>query len=300
MARIDPLSDEDLIGKEKVIIIKTETDGVSDSIYVNGEVNSELFDLDIKIKVELETDESTDKTEMFVKDENTGEVLGSNPNSDLFGEDVKIKLELKEENTFKESQNSFKVKPGKYDDADLQNLEFIKAYKSETVIKEEIFTGYDLNNKVVVTKTDNTQEELLTRQKFWLENSQIKMHFCEICGKSFASESRLKRHTMIHTGEKPHSCGTCGKSFNQSSDLKKHKRIHTGEKPFSCETCGKLFSRAYTLKEHQRIYTREKILPTCDTCGKLCSRLSDTSIFCDSCRKSFYNKEAIIHILRFP
>ncbi|XP_067099565.1 zinc finger protein 770-like [Osmerus mordax] len=51
-------------------------------------------------------------------------------------------------------------------------------------------------------------------------------HQCPTCLKTFCSPSKLKRHFMIHTGQKPYSCGDCGKSFRQVWHLKTHLYAH--------------------------------------------------------------------------
>nr|XP_005611281.1 zinc finger protein 740 isoform X4 [Equus caballus]XP_008531221.1 PREDICTED: zinc finger protein 740 isoform X2 [Equus przewalskii] len=60
---------------------------------------------------------------------------------------------------------------------------------------------------------------------------------CEHCFGAFRSSYHLKRHILIHTGEKPFECDICDMRFIQKYHLERHKRVHSGEKPYQCERC---------------------------------------------------------------
>uniref|UniRef100_A0A3Q2NUL0 Zinc finger protein 11-like n=1 Tax=Fundulus heteroclitus TaxID=8078 RepID=A0A3Q2NUL0_FUNHE len=90
---------------------------------------------------------------------------------------------------------------------------------------------------------------------------------CKSCGKQFMKETSLKRHELIHTGERPHQCTVCGKTFLTANELRLHNRYHTGERPYKCDVCGKAFIQSGYLKSHVRIHTGEKPFK-CDVCDK--------------------------------
>ena len=88
---------------------------------------------------------------------------------------------------------------------------------------------------------------------------------CDVCHKEFNSVSAVKRHYVIHTGEKAFKCTWegCGKAFNQRAHLTKHAKLHTGkpvqqlETPYKCtwRGCGKAFSDREQLLYHINIHS---------------------------------------------
>ncbi|XP_058873886.1 zinc finger protein 345-like [Acipenser ruthenus] len=128
---------------------------------------------------------------------------------------------------------------------------------------------------------------------------------CSDCGKPFRALSSLKKHLLIHSGEKAHRCAQCGKTFRLAETLKKHVRTHTGEKPYPCLHCGKSFGLVGTLRDHQRIHTGEKPY-SCAHCGKSFGRLGslknhqrihtgEKPYACTDCDRSFKYLSSLRH-----
>lgn len=118
---------------------------------------------------------------------------------------------------------------------------------------------------------------------------------CQICGVSFISQIRLKRHiSNSHIG---YRCTVCGKMFNASHRMERHKeRIHGEAKLYECNLCSATFNSQYQLKVHLgKIHSVEKYLIKCEQCPKVCttkgamllhvqSQHSELKYACDLCK----------------
>ncbi|WAR18156.1 ZN665-like protein [Mya arenaria] len=117
-----------------------------------------------------------------------------------------------------------------------------------------------------------------------------KIQPCPYCGKSFPTNTRLRRHLIIHTQERPFqchvclkrfnmrseltdmdkTCGFCGKMFPSKYKLKRHLVIHTGERPYECQICHRRFNVNSNLKTHMITHVNVQKLTDCMT-GFPCS-----------------------------
>ncbi|XP_037949417.1 polycomb protein PHO-like isoform X1 [Teleopsis dalmanni] len=127
----------------------------------------------------------------------------------------------------------------------------------------------------------NTENSLVTDKKiacphkdcnkYFRDNSAMRkhlhthgprVHVCAECGKAFVESSKLKRHQLVHTGEKPFQCTFegCGKRFSLDFNLRTHVRIHTGDRPYVCpfDGCNKKFAQSTNLKSHILTHAKAK------------------------------------------
>ena len=60
---------------------------------------------------------------------------------------------------------------------------------------------------------------------------------CRTCNKGFTRSHHLRRHELIHSGQKPFKCTICGRAFNRSDHLNLHLATHyqsaNGPRPYN-------------------------------------------------------------------
>ncbi|XP_039433434.1 zinc finger protein 596-like [Culex pipiens pallens] len=110
-----------------------------------------------------------------------------------------------------------------------------------------------------------------------------KIHFCELCGKSFPVEEHLKRHKDFCTGFIPVKidpqsvektvdnpaildCPVCGKRAESVEALKAHMVQHEKGRHI-CPVCNRDFASKAILRTHSFVHTDERN-HACEICGK--------------------------------
>ncbi|XP_055944406.1 zinc finger protein 605-like [Argiope bruennichi] len=88
-------------------------------------------------------------------------------------------------------------------------------------------------------------------------------HSCPHCSRSFPCKSKLKRHILMHTGEKPFKCSVCKQSFRRKEGLRyhqheAHKRSLSKGKVHKCPHCPKHFQFKYQVTQHLPVHTGER------------------------------------------
>ncbi|XP_026147237.1 zinc finger protein 236-like isoform X2 [Carassius auratus] len=79
---------------------------------------------------------------------------------------------------------------------------------------------------IVTTRNeDNDVNAKLVKTKNY--NGSKRVHQCPMCLKRFCAPSKLKRHCLIHTNQRPFQCSICCRAFRERSHLKVHIRTHT-------------------------------------------------------------------------
>jgi uncharacterized Zn-finger protein len=122
---------------------------------------------------------------------------------------------------------------------------------------------------------------------------------CNLCGKKFVTEAKLRAHEIIHTKQYPVHCSFCSKGFVTKSALKTHMVKHMAVNPWQCSEpeCGKSFSTRKALESHKSFHTG-RFKTTCSLCSwggpseaalkkHMLKHSADSNFECDKCSKKF-------------
>ena len=173
------------------------------------------------------------------------------------------------------------------------NMKSLRLHKRRTHVGKKLF---------VCGKCDKSYKSsrYLRRHEMLHEGERLLNFACNQCDKCFTWPEDLQRHKKTHLGLKPYACNLCDKSYSYSWDLKRHQRTHTGEKPYRCSQCDKCFTYSRVLLRHSRTHTGVKPYK-CNQCGKCFSHsgglkrhekthTGERPFKCDQCGKCYSSK----------
>ncbi len=72
-----------------------------------------------------------------------------------------------------------------------------------------------------------TKKDFQQHQKYHKKGSELKL-FCKFCSFVTDCHSRLKRHLLVHSREKPFACGMCSYVASQKEHVVRHMRVKHG------------------------------------------------------------------------
>lgn len=138
-------------------------------------------------------------------------------------------------------------------------------------------------HKLTRVATENQTSDVSTRTEVVTGvRNRTHGYFCSVCSKGFSAPSKLKRHALIHTGQKPFRCPVCSRSFTQKANLKVHKCINkekvTASEVQVLESSGEDDEELENNKKQQLEASRSSIPPV---------ESKESSYKCTVCSKTF-------------
>jgi len=118
--------------------------------------------------------------------------------------------------------------------------------EQSVVDHEEASTHHEYSNQAQSFVDVDDPSELIDQSDYSLDENQS--------GEAMVYEGDPENSgdILLEHGIGRYQCGICLKQFRDNSKLKRHSLVHTKEKPFSCELCGGKFTRLENLRNHTR------------------------------------------------
>ncbi|CAL4120913.1 unnamed protein product [Meganyctiphanes norvegica] len=124
---------------------------------------------------------------------------------------------------------------------------------------------------------------------------------CQYCDDRFLLASQLKRHLLVHTGDKVFKCSHCKFVGSRRHYLRQHLlKMHVNRDGMKCGLCEVKFESEGEIRKHMMVHLGRKIL-TCKTCNYKCFYKNALKTHackkqrykCDLCNKNFHGRRVL-------
>lgn len=137
-----------------------------------------------------------------------------------------------------------------------QTSNLLKKHKHECGSSASIIYRCDLCPELTMrSRRELRQHNTLSHTAEQIRNRKAA---CEVC-KVMIKKYNMKKHMLIHTGEKPYSCNICANRFVQKIQLDSHVFVHTRESKHMCNICERKFPRAIDLNRHLKSHAKGNV-----------------------------------------
>ncbi|KAI4460608.1 zinc finger protein [Holotrichia oblita] len=257
---------------------------------------------------DIELNESTNMTEMFIKEESEHDVYVKNESVEQITVESCLDLSVSDQG---EDEDSVTESVLSDEESAASNTSKIKDDRQISSDSNKIRSN---NKKGSINTTCLSEEQLeildnpdckrLMESSLSSRAKAREQVYCQVCNKSYTYKYYITVHAHTHIGNLPFKCDFCDFRVPKKHLLHQHMRKHApATKDFLCSICGRAFSTKQKLNAHRVRHTDERPFK-CKICGKAFKQPldvqqheaghEDTKRFvCDECGKSFKHKKTL-------